>query len=180
MAYKFQLGAATLSGSLTTEGDLATVAFSGSSHVSASSIALLNAGGLAGTALADVDGKLTVDIGGLGALGGATIAQADEFIFDDAGTLKKVTFSNLEDSVFGNISGDATVAAGGALTIGANAVEGSMVNSNAAGTGLSYGSNSINIAASQTTITSVKNDALVVGRASGNDHIDFATAGNLS
>ena len=179
MAYKFQLGAATLSGSVTAEGDLASVAFSGSSHVSASSIALLNASGLADAGLADVSGKLTVDIGGLGALGGATISQADEFMFDDAGTLKKVTFSNLEDSIFGNVSGDATVAAGGALTIGANAVEGSMLNSNVAGDGLTYAGNNIDVLAAQTTITSVKNDALVVGRATGNDHIDFATAGNI-
>ena len=69
-------------------------------------------------------------ISGQTALGGATIAQGDELIFSDDGTLKKVTFSNLEDTIFGNISGDATIAAGGALTIAAAAVEGSMLNDN--------------------------------------------------
>ena len=70
-------------------------------------------------------------ISGQGALGGASVAQADLFMMDDGpGTLKKVTFSNLEDSIFGNVSGDATVAAGGALTIAATSVEGSMLNTN--------------------------------------------------
>lgn len=53
----------------------------------------------------------------LDALGGATIDQADNFLFSDAGTEKKVTYSNLEDTLFGNVSGDGTVAAGGALTL---------------------------------------------------------------
>ena len=67
-------------------------------------------------------------ISGFGNLGSATVAQADEFLFSDAGTIKALTFTNLEDSIFGNISGDATVAAGGAITIAATAVEGSMLN----------------------------------------------------
>jgi len=67
-------------------------------------------------------------ISGQSALGSAGVDQADELLFSDAGTLKKVTFSNFEDSIFGNVSGDATIAAGGALTIAANAVEGSMLN----------------------------------------------------
>ena len=73
-----------------------------------------------------------INIDGGTALGGASLAQADLFIIDDGagGTNKSVTFSNLEDSIFGNISGDATVAAGGALTIAASAVEGSMLNNN--------------------------------------------------
>ena len=51
----------------------------------------------------------------------------DHFLFSDNGTEKKITFSNLEDAIFGNISGDATVAAGGALTIANDAVETSMI-----------------------------------------------------
>jgi hypothetical protein len=85
---------------------------------------------LAGSALASVSGQLALDIGGLTAYE-TTIAQTDEFVFDDAGTLKKVQFTHLEDSVFASVSGDATVAAGGALTISAGAVEGSMLNTNA-------------------------------------------------
>ena len=74
-------------------------------------------------------GGLNID--GYSALGGTGLHQTqDHFVFSDNGTEKKITFSNLEDAIFANITGDATIAAGGALTIGANAVEGSMLNNN--------------------------------------------------
>ena len=53
------------------------------------------------------------------------VAQADLLVVADADASneeKKITFSNFEDQIFGNVSGDATVAAGGALTIADNAV----------------------------------------------------------
>ena len=53
------------------------------------------------------------NIDALDALGSATVAQGDNFLLSDAGTEKKLTFSNLEDSIFANISGDITIAAGG-------------------------------------------------------------------
>jgi len=52
---------------------------------------------------------------------------------DDSNALKSITFSDLEDAIFGNISGDATIAAGGALTIAAQAVENSMIADDAVG-----------------------------------------------
>jgi hypothetical protein len=72
-----------------------------------------------------------VDIDSLSA---AAIAQTDLLIFSDAGTESKITFSSFEDTIFGAVSGDATVAAGGALTIAADSVEGTMLNTNAADT----------------------------------------------
>ncbi len=158
--------------------------------------------GLTGTGL---------DIDALSALGGTGLHQTqDHFVFSDNGTEKKITFSNLEDAIFGNVSSDVTIAAGGAatiandavdnnklaniargsikvgggsnaptdldakgdgkilvgdgtdvasvavsgdvslanngaVTIAANAVEGSMLNSNVAGTGLDYGSNQLSV-----------------------------------
>ena len=70
-----------------------------------------------------------LDIDGATALGGASVAQADLLVIDDGagGTNKSVTFSNFEDSIFGNVSGDIAVAAGGAATIQAGAVENSML-----------------------------------------------------
>ena len=62
-------------------------------------------------------GVSAINIDALNALGGATVAQGDNLVISDGGTEKKVTFSNLEDSIFGNISGNATIAAGGVLTI---------------------------------------------------------------
>jgi hypothetical protein len=67
-------------------------------------------------------------ISGFSNLGGTGVADADEFLFSDDGSLKALTFSNLYGAVFGKVSGDATIGAAGALTIGAGAVEGSMLN----------------------------------------------------
>ena len=63
-------------------------------------------------------------------LGGTGVDDADEFLFSDGGTLKALTGANLYGWVFGKVSGDATIAAGGALTIAAGAVEGSMLHNN--------------------------------------------------
>ena len=59
---------------------------------------------------------VTLDLNELGTE--TSIAQADFIAMVDAtdSGSEKITFSNLEDEIFGNVSGDATVAAGGALT----------------------------------------------------------------
>ena len=82
---------------------------------------------------ADAQKQLGFDIDQFSALGGTGVAQGDHFIFSDGGTEKKITFSNMEDAIFGNVSGDATIAAGGALTIAAGAVENSMLADDAVG-----------------------------------------------
>jgi len=82
--------------------------------------------------VANGNGQLEVSLNGLGA-SLTSVAQADSLAVVDAdgsNVTKKITFSNFEDSIFGNVSGDATIAAGGALTIAADAVEGSMLNDN--------------------------------------------------
>lgn len=76
-------------------------------------------------------------------------AQDDLVILSDtsdSGNLKSITTSNFEDAIFGNISGDVTLAAGGAATA----------------------------AAAQTNITSVLNASLALGRDADNQ-IKFAT-----
>ena len=80
------------------------------------------------------------------------LADTDELMISDAGVLKRADFSVVRDAVFTDISGDATVAAGGAITIAANAVEGSMINSNVAGEGLGYSSNALNVNVDDSTI----------------------------
>jgi len=82
-----------------------------------------------GSSLTGVTAAVDID-----SLSAAAIAQTDNLIFSDAGTESKITFSNFEDAIFGNVSGDATIAAGGALTIAADSVEGTMLNTNAADT----------------------------------------------
>ena len=92
------------------------------------------------------------------ALGGASVAQGDNFLISDNGTEKKVTFSNLEDSIYGNVSGDIGIAAGGTVSITAGAIVNADVNASAAivsskinyfGTGIVSGSGQIS--ADQTT-----------------------------
>ena len=50
------------------------------------------------------------------------VADADELMISDDGTLKRIDFSVFRDAIFNDIGGDATVASGGALTIAANSV----------------------------------------------------------
>ena len=70
--------------------------------------------GLTGTGL---------DVDTLTNYGAQTLHQTqDHFLVSDNGTEKKITFSDLEDSIFANISGDASVAGGGSLTIANDAV----------------------------------------------------------
>ena len=78
---------------------------------------------ITGAGLVAAAGQLSVNIDGLGALGGTGLHQTDDhFIFSDGGTEKKITFSNLEDAIFGNVSGDATIAAGGDISLGVAAI----------------------------------------------------------
>ena len=50
------------------------------------------------------------------------VEDADEFMISDAGTLKRVDFCVVRDAVFNDVSGQATVAAGGALSLTVNAI----------------------------------------------------------
>jgi hypothetical protein len=82
--------------------------------------------GLTGTGL---------DVDTLSDYGAQTLHQTqDNFLVSDNGTEKKIKFSDLEDSIFANISGDATVAGGGALTIAADSVSNSMLENMTQGT----------------------------------------------
>ena len=57
------------------------------------------------------------------------LEDTDELLISDAGTIKRADFSVVRDAVFNDVSGDATIAAGGALTIAANdAVQAAMLN----------------------------------------------------
>ena len=70
---------------------------------------------------------LTLDLNELGTE--TSIEQADFIAMVDAtdNGSQKITFSNLEDTIFGNVSGDATIAAGGELTIANTSVTNGML-----------------------------------------------------
>ena len=132
------------------------------------------------------------DIDSLTALGSATVAQGDYFHFSDAGTEKKVTFSNVEDSIFGNVSGDVLIAAGGAATIQANSVAlgtdttGNYVLDVTVGTGLGGavasegGTAALSLDAGQTVFTSIYNTSLIVGSAASQEYITFGTSDEVN
>lgn len=98
-----------------------------------------------GSGLTGVTGEVNIDALGDTGVSNSSVDDADEFIFSDGGTEKKISYAELYGNVFGEVSGDATVAVGGALTIAANAVEGSMLNSNVAGTGLTYAGSNLDV-----------------------------------
>ena len=86
-----------------------------------------------GSGLTGVTGEVNIDA--LSALGSAALHQTqDHFIFSDNGTEKKITFSNLQDAVFADVSSDVTIAAGGAATIANDAVNNDKLANMARGT----------------------------------------------
>ena len=110
------------------------VALSGAIHVASDKVSI--SGSVAGPGLGYLGGVdsifgLELDIDELTALGGTGVAQGDHFLISDGGLEKKITASNLEDWLFGNVSGDATVAAGGALTLANNSVSNAQLDNDA-------------------------------------------------
>lgn len=99
-------------------------------------------------------------ISGQGELAHADIADADDMLIHDAtdSVVKKVGVDSLGNHYFGQVSGDATIADGGALTIAANAVEGTMLNGNVAGDGIQIASNAIAVDVSDFAGTGLEDD----------------------
>jgi len=74
------------------------------------------------------------DIDTLNAFSGVPHATQDEFLISDNGTELRATMTMVANGGFALVSGDATIAAGGALTIAATAVENGMLADNAVDT----------------------------------------------
>jgi hypothetical protein len=85
---------------------------------------------------------LVLDINGLSTTMTGDVADADAFAISDGTVRKKVNFSVVRDAVFNDISSDATVAAGGALTIANNAITAAKIATAVAGSGLTGGGGS--------------------------------------
>ena len=151
------------------------------------------AGSIADSKLSTISTAGKVDIGALEIDGatdiGANLADADLIIVDDGagGTERKAAMSRVATYVQGGISGDITISSGTAA-IGSGVIVNADINSSAAiamsktafsaGTGVTLSTNTLNVDAAQTGITSVKNASLVIGRDADND-IDFATDNNI-
>jgi len=79
----------------------------------------------------------TLDISDSSLTTATGIDQADLLAFSDESATddvtKNITFSNLEDTIFGNVSGDVTIAAGGAATLANNSVSQAQLDDDAVG-----------------------------------------------
>jgi len=84
-----------------------------------------------------------LDVESLSQLGSASLHLTQDFIsISDNGDTKKVSFSNFEDSIFSNITGDINIAAGGTSAIQLAAVDFSMMQNVAANSLLIRNANS--------------------------------------
>ena len=149
-------------GGLAAANSTLEVSVSGALKVASDKVGI--SGSFAGTGLTanggvDSISSIELDIGSLDALGGTGLHQTqDHFLFSDNGTQKKITFSNLQDAVFADVSGDATIAAGGALTIAATSVEngmlaGSIANGKLANSDITIGSTAVALGGTQTSFS---------------------------
>ena len=110
-------------------------------------------------------------------------AQDDLVILSDtsdSGNLVKMTASNFEDAIFGNVSGDATVAAGGALTIANDAVEQAMIADDAVGADQLAASAVVTASIVDDNVTHAKLEGRYTAKATststGNQNLDASAA----
>ena len=110
----------------------------------------VNVVALAGDGLVENSGVFDLDINDLGQSLTGDLQDTDLLAVDDVsgGGTKKAAFSTVRDAVFNDVSGDATIAAGGALTIAAGAVENSMLDNS----DVTIGSTAIALGGTQTSI----------------------------
>ena len=121
----------------------------------------INAGTIDGVTLGSTNtiNVTAIDLDGATALGGATMAQADLLLIDDGagGTMKSVTFSNFEDSIFTSMndaSSDVAVAAGGAITLANDSVGSAELATSVAGAGVQFTNGVLSVVTVQDVFTS--------------------------
>lgn len=142
----------------------------GITSLTASTITVANATTLADDGLVNANGKLALAVGTLGA--DATSMNIIDKIAIDDGVTKKIMFHQFTGSI--GVSGSMLheSVAGTNLEIDSNALR---IAASAAGDGLSGGAASaLSVTPAQTTITSVLNTSLALGR-NANNKIDFGT-----
>jgi hypothetical protein len=127
MAYKFQRGEAILSGALVQEGNIEIESgFEFAMHdvTVLDTSRNLTVAGLSGSGKLEVGG--TVQLDGVEVTG--AVATDKMYFLDSDGFMKADAIEDVRDFlIFDSVSGDATIAHGGALTIAAGAVENSML-----------------------------------------------------
>ena len=112
------------------------------------------------------------------------VDQSDLLVVADADASneeKKITFSNFEDEIFGNVSGDATIAAGGALSLADNSVGNDEMADNAIGNAELKQNEDITLQALTTTNNlSVGGSATITGDLTVNGTTTTVTSTNVA
>ncbi|SVC01811.1 uncharacterized protein METZ01_LOCUS254665, partial [marine metagenome] len=148
--------------------DLLSVAVSGDATLAASGALTIAANAVSLAKMAGIT-RGSIIIGDSGGDPAELVAKTDT----------QILVGNGDDLASVAVSGDATLANNGALTIAANAVQTGMVHDDVAtelaGDGITATSGVLAVTPAQTTITSVKNNSLVIGGNSQNNTIDFGT-----
>ena len=181
-----------LTGNATTATTLATHRTIGmTGDVTWTSAGFNGGGGVTGTSTigaATVHHAMLNDdiISGQGAV--TALAQDDLLVVHDtsAGTVNKITYSNFEDDIFGNVSGDGTIAAGGALVVtksdGDFTVTGDLIVSGTTTTintaNLTVKDNNIILSSGNTTSAAIDGAGITLEGGSGSDAtITYNTTG---
>ena len=127
MAYKFQRGEAILSGALLQEGSIEIESgfeFSMHDELVLDTSRNLTVAGMSGSGNLEVGGTVRLD----GVDEADAVATDKMYFLDSDGLMKADAIEDVRDFlIFDSVSGDATIAHGGALTIAAGAVENSML-----------------------------------------------------
>ena len=141
-------GTSTLNTGNTTVDNFTNNSAVASSHIT---------GSMSGSFTGDGSGLsgVVTDIDALTELDATPHATQDEYLISDNGTEKRISVTNSANGAFALVSGDATIAAGGALTIAANSVEGTMLNTNSADT------STIELSSDTLSVLKVPNDLTI-------------------
>lgn len=158
------IGAAQLSGSgnlLIGGGGMIAGDLDVAGALTGSGISLSDASGIAGDGIVNNSGVLDLDVANLGTSLTGDLQDADLIAVDDnsGGGTKKAQFSVVRDAVYNDVSGDATVAAGGALTLandavsGSNIADGGIANAKLVNSDVTIGSTAVALGATQTSFS---------------------------
>ena len=157
-----------------------TLSIDGTDAVTFSNNTSIFSGSFSGSFEGDGSGLIGVsatsfDFDGLSGTGvsDSSVVDADLFAFSDAGTEKKITYAQLYGNIFGEVSSDATIAVGGALTIANDSV------SNAKLANMTQGTVKVGGAGNAPTDLNAKtNGYILVG--DGTDINSVAVGGDIS
>lgn len=110
------------------------------------------------------------------ALGGTSLDATKVFVND--GASKFISGSQIQDYIYNDVSGDATIAVGGALTIANDAVEGTMLNTNVAdGTTIELSSDSLSTLKVPNALTDTAGGGLTDFTFDGSAAVNIAVSG---